>query len=399
MKHWRMNIGAYAVTWSLVIGMLTAAYLNLVNWVIHLIWKNGPAFFGIPSKWYSFVVCIPLGFLIGYLNKRLGNYPLIIEEVLVDVRMKGKINYRQWWKSFVLGLLVLGAGGSIGPEASTTVLTGSMVNWLGDRMRWYHYRQQVSKKSNIWWEKMDRQELARAPLFSELFKNKTQKKLLIFFLIVFGIIGAAIAFILFPEEGVFGIHHQVIQWQWINLLTALPAFLVGLAFGWFFVRLGNWTSFLVNARFNKVWQGGIFGLILAASSLLTTMTLFSGEFQIVPFSEEALKMSVPFLLMVAFVKSTITNLGFTMGWRGGTIFPAIFASLALGAACALLLPGDVRVNAIIVLSASLTVILERPVLTIIIILLLVPIELAPVVILACFAVSFILKCVHTKKQE
>lgn len=398
MKYWRMNIGVYAVVWSLIIGMLTAAYLNLVNWVIHLVWKIGPAVLGISSKWYPFVACIPLGFLIGYLNKRLGDYPLIIEEVLVDVRMKGKINYQQWWKSFVLGLLVLGAGGSVGPEASTTVLTSSMVNWLGDRIRWFHFRQQAGKRGNIWWEKMTKQELAEAPQFGKLFKDRTQKKMLLFFLIVVGVIGATIIFILFPEEGVFGIHHQVIQWQWVNLLTAIPTFLVGMGFGWFFVRLGNWTS-LLNTHFGKVWQGGIFGLILAASSLLTGLVLFSGEFQIVPFSEEALKMSIPFLLMVAFGKSIITNLGFSMGWRGGTIFPAIFASLALGSACALLLPGDLRVNAIIVLSASLTIILERPVLTIIIILLLVPIELAPVVIPACFAVNFILKHVQTKKQE
>ena len=33
MKFWRLKIGIYAVVWSLIIGMLTAAYLNLVNWV------------------------------------------------------------------------------------------------------------------------------------------------------------------------------------------------------------------------------------------------------------------------------------------------------------------------------------------------------------------------------
>ncbi|MCD7131629.1 hypothetical protein [Limosilactobacillus balticus] len=37
MRFWRLNIGIYAVVWSLIIGMLTAAYLNLVNWVIDLV--------------------------------------------------------------------------------------------------------------------------------------------------------------------------------------------------------------------------------------------------------------------------------------------------------------------------------------------------------------------------
>ena len=53
MKFWRLKIGIYAVVWSLIIGMLTAAYLNLVNWVIDLVWHQylDPA---VSSKWYPF---------------------------------------------------------------------------------------------------------------------------------------------------------------------------------------------------------------------------------------------------------------------------------------------------------------------------------------------------------
>lgn len=38
-----------------------------------------------------------------------------------------------------LGLFVLGGGGDIGPEASTTALTAGMVNWMGDHIKqaWY----------------------------------------------------------------------------------------------------------------------------------------------------------------------------------------------------------------------------------------------------------------------
>ncbi|AWD61437.1 voltage-gated chloride channel family protein [Limosilactobacillus reuteri] len=63
--------------------------------------------------------------------------------------------------------MALGAGGSIGPEASTTVLTSSMINWLGDRMRCWaaSMRQQVS----LWHGKMQTQDLVRAPRFSQLF--------------------------------------------------------------------------------------------------------------------------------------------------------------------------------------------------------------------------------------
>ncbi|MBC6910720.1 chloride channel protein [Lactobacillus reuteri] len=387
MKFWRLKIGIYAVVWSLIIGMLTAAYLNLVNWVIDLVWHQylDPA---VSSKWYPFLVCIPLGFLIGFLNERWGNYPLTIEQVLTQVRLKGQLNYHNWWKSFILGLLSLGAGGSIGPEASTTVLTSSMINWLGDRMRW---ATSMRQKVSLWYGKMQTQDLARAPRFSQLFKNKSQRVFVISGLVGIGIVGAAIVFKLFPEEGVFGMHHRIINWEWINLLTSIPTIIIGIAFGWLFVHLENWAALIINAKISKIWQGGIFGLILAISSLITSDILFSGEFRIVPFTHEAFNHSIIFLLVVALVKAVMSNLGFAMGWRGGTIFPAIFSSVAVGTACAMMLPGDVRINAIVVIAASLTFILEKPLLTIILLLLLVPIELAPVIIVVAFLVGRIIK--------
>lgn len=391
LEYWKINIGIYAIIWSLIIGILTAGYLNLVNWVINIIWHE---FFSSPTEfktWYPFIICLPFGFLIGFLSHKLGNYPLTIEEVLTKVRMRGKLDYHNWWKSFTLGLLVLGAGGSVGPEASTTVLTNSMINWLGDRLRWSIFCHHNGQENNIWQDRLNRHQLESAPLFSQLFRSKKQKNLIVSFLVIIGILGAAIVFKLFPEEGVFGIHHHTINWQWENLLTAIPIMIVGIAFGWLFIRLENWSALIINVKLSKVWQGGIFGLILATCSLLSNDILFSGEFRIVPFSHEALTLSVPLLLSIAFVKAVVTNLGFSMGWRGGTIFPAIFSSLAIGCACALVLPGDVRVNAVIVLAASLTVILGKPLLTSILLILLVPIELTPVIITVSIATNWLVK--------
>lgn len=138
----RTSHALYAIVWSAIIGMLTAGYLNLINWIIRRIW--GP-YLLTGAIWYPFIICIPFGFLIGFLNKKLGDYPLTIKKVLYSVKKEGKVNYHDWWKTAVLGLSSLGAGGSIGPEASTTVLVSSMINWLGDRLRW---ASQFNK--NIW---------------------------------------------------------------------------------------------------------------------------------------------------------------------------------------------------------------------------------------------------------
>ncbi|KRL90497.1 chloride channel protein [Lactobacillus kalixensis] len=398
MKIWKINQIVYAIVWSFIIGIVTAGYLNLVNWIIHLVWQNYSGLSGMIKLSYPFLVCLPFGLVIGILNKKLGDYPLTIEQVLTQVRMNGKINYRNWWKSFVLGLLALGGGGSIGPEASTSVITSSMINWLGDRLRWSNYMNQNNQSKNIWFNRMQQDELSKAGHFSSLFKNKFLKKITIFLLILVGVVGAACVFKLFPEEGVFGIHHQVINWQWLNLLTAIPALIAGVAFGWFFVHLENWFAIGINERFGKIGQGLIFGAILAASTFITKDMLFSGEFGIVPFSEKALSLSVASLLIIGIGKAIISNLGFVMGWRGGTIFPAIFCSVAIGAACAAVLPGDPRINVIVVMTAALMMILENAPLVIILLLLLVAIELAPVIIGVSLLVLVLLKLSRKLKR-
>lgn len=392
MKLQKLNITLYAIIFSLIIGIVTAGYLNLINWVIHLIWSPFLTASSSFTKFYPFLICIPFGFAIGFINKKLGDYPLTIQEVLTSFRLNGKINYHNWWKSFILGLTALAAGGSIGPEASTTVLASGMINWLGDRIRWANHF-----NKNIWYQKMDPHELNHSDKFSQMFKKPWQKKLAIFSLTIIGILGAALVFKLFPEEGVFGIHHRIINWQWLNLLTAIPALIVGIIFSYFFIHLENWFAIIINVKIGKVGQAGIFGILLAVASLISTDILFSGEFRIVAFTKQAFELPAGLLIIIAIVKAIMTNLGFVMGWRGGTIFPAIFSSLAIGVACAKFLPGNPRINAVIALTASLTMILGKPLLTIILLGLLVSIELTPVLIITSLLVNFLQKKYFEKK--
>ena len=396
MKFWRLKIGIYAVVWSLIIGMLTAAYLNLVNWVIDLVWHQylDPA---VSSKWYPFLVCIPLGFLIGFLNERWGNYPLTIEQVLTQVRLKGQLNYHNWWKSFILGLLALGAGGSIGPEASTTVLTSSMINWLGDRMRWATLMRQ---KVSLWYGKMQTQDLARAPRFSQLFKSKYQRILVISGLVGIGIIGTAIVFKLFPEEGAFGIHERPIHWSWTILWYSLIPLIGGMLFAYFFLYLEKIFARVETWALPALLKATLWGIVLSVLTLVTDYALFSGEFHIVPFSKTALSYSPLFLLLIALIKTISTHVGFAMGWRGGKIFPAIFAIVAVGAAIAQFIPIQPAITVSLAVVASITIILEKPLLTAILLIFLLPISLAPLIFITAYIVmsihKFLLKKIGLK---
>ena len=72
-----INILIFSGIWSFIIGILTALYLNLINYVIDFIWGyfNHHSNFSLRPA-YPFLICIPFGIIIGFLVKKLGSYPL-----------------------------------------------------------------------------------------------------------------------------------------------------------------------------------------------------------------------------------------------------------------------------------------------------------------------------------
>ena len=121
----------YMAFWSLIIGAATAAYLDLINWVIDFFWKDIPAWLSIPSAWRPLAICMPLSIVIGLSQKYVGAYPLTIAQVLDEVKITGHFDYHRWKQIIYSGLLILGAGASVGPEASASGLVAGMIYWLG----------------------------------------------------------------------------------------------------------------------------------------------------------------------------------------------------------------------------------------------------------------------------
>ncbi|WP_257795488.1 chloride channel protein [Lactobacillus crispatus] len=353
----------------------------------------------VPSQALPFFICIPFGFIIGILIKRLGSYPLTIEEVLMSVKQQGKINYHNWWKSLTLGLISLAAGGSIGPEASTTVLGSGMVNWLGDRLRLIAYSSDW-KWNHFWDTIVSKKQLKKLPKFSSLFKSKLHQKVFCLIMVMIGVVGAAIVFKLFPEEGLFGIHHRHILWQWRYSMYVIILLIVGWSFGIFFLWSEKWSDYFAKKiTISPIIKATIWGIVLALLTLITSYALYSGEFQIVPFVHQALQISPLFLLVIAVIKTLSTNIGFSLGWRGGKIFPSIFASVAVGAAIAQFLPIMPVMCVAITVSASIAVILGKPLLTAILLILLLPIELAPVILVSAYLAACLTKVSYSFRQK
>lgn len=406
MKGLKFHTYIYLFFWSLIIGIAVAAYLQTVNWVIDFVWKIVPAWLHLPTQYQTLILILPLSILIGLVQKYLGHFPVTIEEILTELKIKGHFSFQNWWKILLCGLLILGAGGSIGPEASASGLLAGMIYWLGSR-----YKQvQVNKNKLanlswskqlkfIWLQKLDLDNLTEP--ITAYFKNKRAKNLFYICFTLVGLVGMMGFFKFFPQEGVIGIHTSNINWQWQGLLVIIPSLLVGYLFGKFFVWTGEFGQrWLAKNDEFPILKAIIGGIMLIVAAMFTKDILFSGEFSIQRFAHSSLGMTPLFLFSFAILKAIVTNFGFALGWRGGTIFPAIFSSLAIGALLAHYLPWMPQLTVSLVVATSLTIILENPWVVAIVLWLLLPIQFGLFILLTTLLVSYGMKkaaVLHQKK--
>ncbi len=116
---------------------------------------------------------------------------------------------------------------------------------------------------------------------------------------------------------------------------------------------------------------------------LLPLTLFSGEEQSVELIEMAYDIGFIMLIVLAFSKLFATSLLLATGWKGGYIFPIIFAGIALGLAGKLLFPNiPTAVAVAATLAGALVASLRAPLFASLFTLIMVDAQTAPVVAVA-----------------
>jgi len=110
-----------------------------------------------------------------------------------------------------------------------------------------------------------------------------------------------------------------------------------------------------------VLRGLLGGLAMGLIGALLPLTLFSGEDQTADLITHAAEIGVVMLIVLAVAKLFATSLLLATGWKGGYIFPIMFASVALGMAADLLFPGvPVAVAVAAMMAGALVATLRAP---------------------------------------
>lgn len=394
MRRYHLLTTIYLAVWSILIGIATGLYLNAINFVIELFWHHLPTWLGIPGPWRAVAICLPGGLLIGIVQKYLGPAPLTIAEVLNEVQQTGHFSYHRWWKILVAGLLILGAGASAGPEASTSGLVAGMIYWLGRRYKLIRDQAGAYAHQSFWaqnraiWGTRLAQGGPTKPL-TAYFTSPQQQKRFYWCWTLVALGGFFGYFHFFPQEGVIGFHHPALTWQWQGSLVVIPAVITGWGFGFIFVKVSKFSERWLGHPEHPIGKACLGGALLALTACFSSDILFSGEFRIVPFAHQAFNLAPGYLISLACLKLIITNVGFSLGWRGGTIFPAIFSSLAIGAALAQCFPWMPQLTACLVVAVAVTVILEKPLISAAVLILLLPVQFSLLIIGACWFTTHI----------
>jgi len=378
--------------YSLIIGAITGivvwSFLRVMNISINLIWNKIPSIIEIP--FYTIIVCTLGGFIIGLIKKKYGNYPEELEEVISKVKKDGKYSYKNIKSLIVNAILPLIFGGSIGPEAGLTGIIAALCSWIGDKLK------------NIFKEMKELTQIGISATLGTIFsspmfgfiepiesdsnqetKIPKKSKMVLYFLSIFGAFGI---FILL--NNIFNIKMGLISFTDLIIgkkewLFIIPLIIIGIISGMFYAYTHKCIKKISTPLENKyIIKGLLAGLILGISGTLLPYTMFSGEHQLHDIANNWQEIGIIILIVTGLVKLIITNICIEFGFKGGHFFPCIFSGVVLGYASSIIFNINPIFSVIIVTTTLMAYLLNKPLATILLLMIMFPVSAIPVMLLA-----------------
>ena len=167
------------------------------------------------------------------------------------------------------------------------------------------------------------------------------------------------------------------------LLAVLLGLLGALAGALFIILFKQLRRMMQPLKTHLIVRGLIGGLGLGIAGALLPLTLFSGESQTLEVIDRAAELGALMLIVLALVKLFITTLCLATGWKGGYIFPTMFAGAALGMAAHLIFPAIPQAVAVAAtMAGTMVATMKAPIFSALFVMVLVQRETSPVIAIA-----------------
>ncbi|HFJ9441023.1 MULTISPECIES: chloride channel protein [Bacillus] len=372
----------YGILLGSIVGATVWLFLVTINIGIHFIWEYLPTIFASPP-YYTICVTTIGGILVGLTQKYFGTYPRLMPEVMSEYKKTGRIEYRFVHKATLTAIIVLIFGASLGPEAALVGIIGGLCTWVGDRftfaLKGMNELTEVGIGATL-------SVIFNAPLFGYLAPNENEgdqinefskgKKAIVYLATTFAGFSIYLLLSKFDNRGSFIVDFGEGSLSLNEWIAFLPLASIGAIVGFFYFKLEFTLEKLIHPlKEYKLALGIIGGILLGITGTFLPYTLFSGEHQLKDLVLEWSHLSFWVLLLSGILKLCITAVCLNTGWRGGHIFPIIFAGSSIGYAIASIIPIDPIASVAIVTTAISSYALRKPIAITLLLLMFFPLNL------------------------
>lgn len=374
-----------------IIGIIVWSFLKIMNLSINFIWNYIPNNYDIP--FYTIIVCIFGGLIIGLWRSKVGDYPEELETVITKVKTEGKYSYNKTGIICVSALLPLIFGGSVGPEAGLSGVIAGLCSWVSDKFK--KLFKEIKELTSIGMSATIGLIFNSAmfgfvePIEDEEMTLPKKSKMILYFLAIFGAFSTMLIL-----KNIFGggsglerlSGYSATFKEWLYLV---PLILLGLLLGFLYQVFHKATNFLAKKLKSTIIKCVIAGLILGVCGYLLPLTMFSGEEQIVELMIDYKNIGLFILIMISIIKLFVTNTCISFGFKGGHFFPCIFSGISLGYACGLLFNVNVIFSVCVITTTLISFILKKSFATVLLLMICFPVKAIPIMLFVAVIGSFI----------
>lgn len=377
----RAAMVALALIVGFVIGFVVFLLMNLSGWLTKLLWEGVGERLRIPA--FPLICCTVGGIVIGLWTKLSGNSIDSLETVMGRFKKTGSYRLENPPATAVSFLLPLTFGGSIGFEAGLTGIIAAGCCWIRDRLKVAGLRVAgiadvtiAASLSAIFATPLaglvagfeaENDEALQTELGNvDDYNLRREAKLVLYLAAAIGSFGGIATFSgIFGSSGGFprfsAIEARGPELLW-GLLAVAAAYVLLLVFRGTERGAKALSRRLDGQPYGVVARPVIAGVLLGSIALALPLVLFPGEEQSHELMEAWGGMSAAVLLATGVLKAFATPLCIELGWKGGDLFPCIFAGVATGYGLAALTGADAMLMVTVTTTAFLAGVTQKPLL-------------------------------------
>jgi H+/Cl- antiporter ClcA len=375
---------------GLISALVTFIFMALVHQGTSLLWEEAAQALGIATPLFTLLVCTLGGLLVGLLVKIFGDHSGIFFEVMREFGKTGRFDYRNAPGIVITAFVSLISGGALGPEAPLADACGGIGTLVSDKVKLDEQETRTLGYSGVsgMLAAFITNPFGGALLGLESAQGGVTGKAAYFWVLFPSLLSSAVSTVVFVllSGNFFETLYKFPKYtpRLVDLLYAVPLGLLGAVVGLLFMlSLVKLQKLFLQLKGRLVLRGVIGGLGMGVIGALLPLTLFSGESETTELITDAAEIGVVMLIVLCIMKLFASSLLLATGWKGGYIFPIMFASVALGMAIDLMFPGvPVAVAVAATMAGALVATLRAPLFAALFTLVLVQKETASVIAVA-----------------